>query len=222
MIIRPEKPVSETVAEIWTDGPKVLIKFFERDDDFRETVKDRGFRWDWDRDAWCRKCNQFTGSTQDRAAEIGNLLLLAGFVVEIGDDEIRRRAIAGEYEPEQLRWIAKKIEGKYKNYFAVAWEYGNDEIYKAARAIGGSRWSKPEVVVPSYQFEAVQDLADEYGFNLSPGALELIEEARQARDSALIVKPAAGATPQAGRKEPEEQEEGDDAGGIDATLRDDD
>ncbi len=217
MIIRPENPKTETVAEIWTDGPKVLIKFFERDDDFRETVRNRGFRWDWDRDAWCRRCNKFTGSAQGRAAEIGNLLLLAGFVVEIGDDEIRRRAIAGEYEPEQLRWIAKRTSGEYKGYFSIAWEYGNDEIYKAARAIGGSRWSKPEVVVPSYQFEAVQDLADEYGFKLSSGALELIKEAKQARDSALIVKPAAGPAPQTGKEKKQVE-----ADGIDADLRDDD
>ena len=27
--------------------------------------------------------------------------------------------------------------------FSVEWEYGNETIYKAARAIGGSRWSKP-------------------------------------------------------------------------------
>ncbi len=221
MIIRPENPKTETVADITTDGQKVFIKFLEHCDDFRETVKGRGFRWDWDRDAWCRRCDKFTGSAQDRAAEIGNLLLLTGFIVDIKDDEIRRLAIAGEYEPENLRWIKKRTCGEYKNYFAVAWEYGNDEIYKASRAIGGSRWSKPDVVIPSNQFEAVQDLAEEYVFKLSHGALDLIEQAKHARDSALIVKPVVGPTPRAGRK-PSEQLDEDHSGSIDAELRDDD
>lgn len=213
--VRPETPVSEIPAEIRIAGDTVEVVFPERNETLRTTVKGRGFKWTGDR--WARKIDKFAGTPVDRAGEIGNLLLRAGFVVRIFDETAREKAIAGTYEPECVRWIAKRVSGKYAGWFAISWERGNETIYDAARKIAGSRWSKPDVVAPPEQYEAIIDLADEFGFRLSPGALTLIEQARTAKEEALVVKPAAGPEPIKG--EPKERTA---PGEIDADLRDDD
>ena len=160
-----------------------------------------------------RKISIFAGSVEDRSGEIGNLLLKAGFIVQINDEPAREKAISGTYEPEQKRWVKSLIEGKYKGYFALSWEYGNQKIYEASRSIAGSRWDKPYVVIPASQYEAVLDLADEFGFKLSEGANKLVEEAIKTRNSSIVVKP--GDTP-----EPVKEVKST-PGEIDDELRDD-
>ncbi len=214
--MRPQNPCTETVADILIMDNHVQISFLERDDDFREIIKDHGFRWGGFDVGWERKCNQFTGSALDRATEIGILLLKAGFIISIVDDTLKEKILKKEYEPEQIRWITKRAEGKYKDWFSISWEYGNEKIYKASRAIAGSRWNKPNVVIPSYQFEAILDLVDQYSFRLSPGALQLIEQARQTKEEALIVDMSTAGL--SITEKPTKELEA----GIHASLRDDD
>lgn len=185
--IRPTNPLTETVADISISGQYVHISFLERDDKFREVIKNNGFSWGGFDVGWERKCNQFTGSPLDRATEICILLLKAGFIISIMDDTLKEKILKKEYEPEQKRWIAARISGKYKGFFSLSWEYGNEKIYNAARAIAGSRWDKPNIVIPSYQYEAILDLTDQFDFKLSAGALELIEQARKTKEEALVV-----------------------------------
>lgn len=214
--IRPVKPVTETVADISISGNYIHISFLERDEDFREIIKEHGFSWGGFGVGWERKCNQFTGSTLDRATEISILLLKAGFIISIVEDTLKEKILKKEYTPEQKRWIFKRTSGSYNGWFSVEWEYGNETIYKAARAIGGSRWSKPSVVVPSYQYEAIQDIAEAYNFKLSPGAIDLIESAKKTKEESLIVDMSE--TIELPIEEKPKKEEF----GICASLRDDD
>ncbi|MGB3988439.1 MAG: hypothetical protein WBK67_01970 [Minisyncoccales bacterium] len=213
--VRPEKPVSEIPVQIRIRETTVEVLYPERNDTLREIVKQRGFRWSGD--CWARTVGQFAGTPVDRAAEIGNLLLRAGFAVRMFDEAAREKAIAGTYEPEYVRWVKRLTGGNFDGWFGFTWEQRNDVIYSAARKIAGSRWARPIVVVPAAQFEAVLDLADEFGFQISPGARDLVEEARAAKEAALIVKPTEGPAPIKG--EPKEQTA---PGEIDADLRDDD
>lgn len=211
--LRPEMPVTETVATIAIRDNLVTVTFSEKRDDFRKVVKDNAFAWQDGR--WVRKTGLTTGAPEDRAAEVAIDLLAAGFVVRVLDDDARAKTVAGEYEPEILRWIAKRTTGEYAGWFSLSWERDAEEVYTAARKVGGSRWAKPNVVIPASQFEAVLDIADEFGFALTPGALALVEAARQAKAAALVVKPAPKS-----RKGETKQRTAD--GEIDETLRDDD
>lgn len=213
--IRPVQPITETVANILISGNYVKITFFEKDSDFKDLIKSHGFRWGGE--GWKRKCNKFTGSPLDRATEISIKLLKAGYIVCIVDDSLKEKVLNKEYEPEQKRWIAKRSEGKFKDWFSISWEYGNEEIYKAARAIAGSRWSSPNVVIPSYQYEAILDLVDKFDFKLSEGAIELIAEAKKAREEALVVDMSEVELPTS-----EQAKENETEVGIHASLRDDD
>jgi len=184
--VRPENPVTETVAEIRALEDAIEVEFPERRDDFRELVKK--LKMEWSGKFWRRKLNSRNGTPADRAAEAGHRLLAAGFPVRIFDAAIREKAICGEYEPECTRWVLARTSGDYTGWFAIIWERP-DDFYKAAKAIPGSRYSKPSVVVPPEQFEEVLDFAKMYGFRLSAKAQEVIETARRAKEEALIVKP---------------------------------
>jgi len=215
-IIRPKDPVTETVAEISISTPYLYISFLEHDDNFRELIKDHGFSWGGFNVGWERRCTVYTGTPLDRATEISILLLKAGFIISISDDTLKEKILKKEYKPEHKRWIAKRTAGHYKDWFVVFWEYGNERIYKASRAIAGSRWDSPDVVIPSYQFEAILDLVDQFNFKLSGGAKELIEQARKSKEEALIVDMSETEEP-AITEQPKKEEYG-----ICASLRDDD
>lgn len=186
--VRPESPVTETVAEITVKEDIVEIHFPEKREDFRELVRFKlGYSWDKNKTAWSRRIGIKTGSSQDRAAEAGNKLLAAGFPIRIFDADIRARAINGQYEPECHRWIMKRTANQYTGWFSISWPRGED-FFRAAKKLPGSKYDKPDIVVPAEQFEQVLDFAEMYEFNLSPGAQELAEIARKLRDSVLTAK----------------------------------
>lgn len=214
--IRPVKPCTETVADISISGNYIHITFFEKDEDFREIVKGHGFTWGGFDVGWQRACTNYTGSPLDRAAEMGILLLKAGFIICIYDDELKTKIVNKDYKPEHKRWIHAIAKGDHPGWFGISWEHDNEKIYKAARAIGGSRWSRPYVVIPPYQYEAIQDLAEAYNFKMSNGARELIESAKQTKEEALIVDMSE--TVESPVKEKPKKEEA----GIHVSLRDDD
>lgn len=185
--IRPENPITETVAEIKVLDSAVEIDFPEKRDDFREIVK-KQLRMKWSGSFWRRKLSTKNGTPEDRAAETGHRLLAAGFVIRIYDAEVRARAIAGEYEAECTRWVmVRKADAKYPGYFAISWSRDED-FYKAAKRIGGSRWSSPSVVVPPEQFAEVLDFASMYGFKFSETAQEAAEVARMSKESVLVAR----------------------------------
>lgn len=213
--LRPVKPATETVADISIFKNYISISFFETNDDFKSIIKDHGFSWGGFGVGYKRECNKFTGSALDRATEICILLLKAGFIISIDDDRLKEKILKKEFEPEQKRWIFKRTSGQYNGWFAIQFEYGNERIYKASRAITGSKWSNPSVVVPSYQFEAILDLKDSFNFELSEGAKELLEQARKTKEESLIIDMSET---ELHVKKVDKKEEA----GIHASLRDDD
>ncbi len=185
--VRPETPITETVAEIRVNGNTLEVYFPEKREDFRQIIK-KQFRFEWSGLCWKRAISAVTGGTpQDRATETGHRLLAAGFPIRIFDEALRARAIKGEFEPECRRWVKKRTAGEYAGWFSLSWPYEED-FYKAAKKLPGSRYSKPDVVVPAEQFEQVQDFAEMYGFQLSAGAKEISETAKKIKDAALTAR----------------------------------
>ncbi len=181
--IRPEKPVTETVAEIRVGENSVEIVFPEKLDDFREIVKKQlHMKWEG---KWERKLISRNGTQEDRAAEAGYRLLAAGFPIRIFDAEIREKAIHASYEPECTRWILARSGKEYDGWLAIVWDR-EDDFYKAARRLPGSRYSSPSVVVRPEHYEEVLDFAGRYGFKVSANAQSLINAAKEIRERALI------------------------------------
>ncbi len=182
--VRPENPISETIAEISAHETSIQVKFPEKREDFRLLMRKHSFSWMSDR--WQRNLNTRAGEPADRAAEIGHILLGSGFVIRIYDDAIRQSAISGKFEHEQTRWITVYISGKEQGRLCIHW--GRDEdYYKAAKRLPTARYAKPDISVAIEQYEEVLDFAELNSFAISPKARSAIEAAKAARESALVV-----------------------------------
>ncbi|MDU6263741.1 MAG: hypothetical protein E6600_04495 [Anaerocolumna aminovalerica] len=181
--VKPENPVTETVVEIQVKDDKVTAKF-EKNDEFREIVKELGFKWNG---IWEREITEFTGKAEDRASELGNKLLNAGFPIMILDETVRNNAVNGIYERECTRWI--KFREK-ESLVAINWQGKDDKLYKIARTIPDSKWSNPSVVVKVERYKEIEEFADLYDFKFSKAALKAIEEHKEALEKIKAVKPA--------------------------------
>ncbi len=215
MTIRPPEPSGSLVAEIRIQGKLVTARYPERNEDFRLLL--RGSKYTWEDGQWVRKIGTSGGDPLDRAAELGVKLLAAGFPVRVFDDELQRRILATEYEPECFRWVMKNPPtGK----FLVKWEEG--DFYSESKRLPGAKWeSRVGMLVPKEAFREVLDFAERYQFKLSSGAHDLVEEARAAFEGAMVAKvsvPGQVAAPMPGSRPVLKAEQVN--GEIDADLRD--
>lgn len=184
--VRPGEPKTETVAEIRIKGDVIEVDFPEKREDFWVILKKQmGFNWSGT--SWQRTIVPKNGTPSDRAAEVGHVLLVAGFPIRIYDDVVRQKAISGDFAAEQTRWIMCRKEGaEYAGWFAISWGK-EDDFYAAAKRIPGSRWHSPSVVVPPEQYEQVLDFAAHHKFTLSDVAQQAAAQARHAKEDALVV-----------------------------------
>lgn len=155
-------------------------------------MHDHYLSWDKERCCWSRTIIAANGTTQDRAAEIGNLLMANNYIVRILDEDLRRKAIAGDFEDEHMRWILGRIAEPHNGWLTIQWARKED-FYKNARKIRGSKYLKKphySVVVPPESFDEILDFAGMYGFRISEKAQEIIDKAKIVREASMIVSVA--------------------------------
>lgn len=184
---RAERSRAERTAKS-TDNPKpgvVVIKYapngtaidlvYEKDADFIEIAKRNGFEWASFWKLWCKGIDQYTGSTEDRMANVGHDLLDAGFVVEFPSAEIKEKAVKASYEREHASWIradGSKIEIWFKR-FKGKWNlYGNAMSIKSAKYIKG----ESRILVKPEFYKEVLEFAQEYDIPLTEDAKALIQK----------------------------------------------
>lgn len=184
--VYPENAVSGAPVEIKIADDKVSA-IYEKNEKFREIVRSLGYSWSGK--AWEREIKETTGLAVDRAAELGNKLLNAGFPVTILDNEARQKAIDGTYEPECKRWIRLRITGDHAGKLAITWGH-SDDLFNIARRLPGAKWVSKAMVVRPDHYEEMEEFARLYGFRFTKAAAEAIEAAKQARASATVIKPA--------------------------------
>ena len=186
-VVFPEEAVSEIPVVILVTETDVKIKS-EKNDTIIKLVKERGYHWDYWNKTWVKQITARTGTATERAAEIGNKLLNAGFPILIEDPQIRDKAINGIYEPEHTRWICLIAKGKHEGKLRITWAGKDDELYQKARSLPRSRWDKGVVVEVQY-YKEIEDFAELYGFRFSPGARAKIDEYKEQLRNAIRVKP---------------------------------
>jgi len=182
--VRPEHPITETVAEITHTQDTVKISFPERNDQFREIVK---FKLDytWDAPCWTRKMGVTDENIKDRAAEAGYKLLAAGFCIRIIDEDLRQKAISGQYKTECKKWITSPLS--FPGKLGIWWKKDSGDYYARARRIPGAKWISPSIKVPAEHYEEVLGFAEVHGFQVTPGAQKIIDQAKKAKEEALTV-----------------------------------
>ena len=218
LTMRPETPTTSLITEISVQDHAVIARLPEKDEKFREIVKSMGYKWTGGK--WEKPINLKTGSSVDRAAELGIKLLAGGYPIRVYSDEVRAKIQTGDYQQESDRWIYRNTQF---DQFSLSW--GRDEdFYREFKRLPGAKYDREHKVmlVPNEAFREVRDFADRYKFNLSPGALALIQEAEQAFAEAMVMTDVKAKVkeqlPQPGDVPPKlEIEQGE----IDAELRDD-
>lgn len=183
--VKPENAKTDIAAEIIVKNDKISVKF-DKNEEFRTIVKSLGYKWDG---IWCKKINELTGSAEDRAAELGNKLLNAGFPICIMDETIRNNAINGLYEAECNRWIMTRCKGKYEGMLVIKWWEKNDNLYHTSRKLTGSKWDG-ETIVRIEHYKEVVEFAELYGFKFTKATLKAIEEYEVAKEKIEVVAPA--------------------------------
>ena len=151
-----------------SDESRIYAKYI-KDSDFMEIVKSLGYRWSGA--AWYKDINEYTGNSDDRSAELGNKLLLAGFTVRFHNVESKNMAISGNFELESDRWIKYRKDGEK---LAVCWKEKNDTLYRAAKKLPGARWKSGAMLVDIEFYHEVLDFAETMGFSVSKTAQEEI------------------------------------------------
>ena len=183
--IRPAgDPVSLTIAEIRNIANAIEVVFPEKRDDFREQIKMLGYAWK--ESCWHKSLDGTTGNAVDRLAEVAHRLVASGFVVRLHNTTAREKAISGQFEPEQTRWVLKIVSGKHAGWLLIKWGHA-DDLYSVARSLPGARYVRPHVVVPAGAIEAVAEFADKYGFAMSASVNDILEAHRAALAGGAVV-----------------------------------
>lgn len=151
----------------------VLYARYIKDDDFIKIVKGLSYKWEG---VWCKKITEYTGTFQNCAAELGNILLTNGFTVQFPSTKIKEKAMSADFEHENDRWI--KYNTKIEK-IAVVWKNRSDVLYENAKKLPGAKWSNGSMNVKIEFYKEIEDFAETMGFSISKKAKEKIEEYKQ-------------------------------------------
>lgn len=200
VVLSPEHKESGTPVTVAYTDKEVSVES-PKDSGVIETAKGCGFRWDGD--TWTMQIDVKTGSAVDRAAEIANKLLLAGYQVTV-PVAISQAAVSGSYELRCTRWICSYSDDEEHVY--LSWDRNDDMYYKALELTGAKWRSRRGMRVPTSSADEIEDFAQLYGFQITDDAKEAIAEYRK---SVTIVAPESG--------KPAEKKDGEEA--LDSILQ---
>lgn len=165
--VYPENKKTDAVVKIKLKHDSIVTEF-EKNNDFITVVKGLGYKWDGDN--WVKNITETTGSAEERAAELGNKLLNAGFPIAITDDDVRNNAINGNFEPECTNWIIER-NGK----LVIKWKGYSDKLYSKAKSLPGAKWNEGMVINVAHYME-LEEFAELYGFKFTKSARALIDK----------------------------------------------
>lgn len=166
--ISPNEIKYDGIVEIRATQDKIDV-FYIKNKDFINIVKSLNYRWNG---CWSREIKETTGTYIDRAAELGSKLLNSGFIVSIQNEEIRERAVKGDYEQECYRWINVKDKSK----LAIKWLKKNDKLYDASKRLPTSKWNGGAMIVDVSKYKEVKEFAEMFGFKFTKAAMKMIDE----------------------------------------------
>ena len=171
-VVAPKKPLHTGSVSIQIEGNEVRASY-DRNEHFREIVKEIDFTWDTRNRYWSLEADETTGEPIDVASDLANRLL-AGFMV-VASTAIIDRAVNGYFKPRHLKriWFAKSGKEPIFRMFPK----GDNEMYQRMRSLPGAEWNTLEksIDVPKSSWDAIMDFSNAYGFKLTSAAKNLAE-----------------------------------------------
>lgn len=180
LMVTPDGSEGKIAVTIITTETLLTLKS-DKDDQVISIAKAYGLRWDGT--AWIRDIGMTAGKVQDRAAELGNALLSAGYPVRFDSQEIRTAAVSGQFIPESTKWVIRNDSEHLK----VWWKGHDDNIYSLVKSIKTAKYEKGVFIVNVAQWREIMDLQSA-GFTISDKALNTIEMYKAAHASKIEVE----------------------------------
>ena len=169
--VKPENLTTDAVAEVKFSNSMLTVSFLSKNNALIKVCKDACMKWNSNSLLWERKLSEITG-TIDRVVEIGHKLLKAGIPIAIADENVRNKAVKGEYADECLLWVMNGPDDKLR----ISW--GDGDWYEKSKRISGAKWSseKRNMMVPVSSFKEIRDFAECNNFKVTTLAKEKMDE----------------------------------------------
>lgn len=165
--IYPESFEGRPVVKVEIDF-KTIKLIVEKNEEFRLLVKKNNYKWvDY---SWQRTLKSGDDNVKDRVAEIVSILLNAKFPVRVEDNEIREKAVSGEFDKEITRWIELKGDK-----FLVVWDKKED-LYDVIKSLPSSKYEKPNITIEKERYQELEDFAQVYDFTFNIEAEVLLKK----------------------------------------------
>lgn len=167
--IYPENVDCNNVCTITEENNQIALES-DKDAEIVGLCHELNYKWTGGR--WKLNVTSRKGNVSDRIVELAHKLLLNGFPVKL-DKALAKRAVNGDYEPINPRWIVAGKNGKVLLYF----ERGGS-IYDNARKLSSAVWDKEmgAVSVSAKYYEEIRDFADMHCFNITSDAMALLDD----------------------------------------------
>lgn len=168
IVVEPAEKKHPDVVSISYNATQVQVHYYQYEEALVSIAKDLKYRWK--RPDWCLKIDALSGSASDRAAEIGNALLNAGFSIKISES-LKDAAINASFEKRFPRWINATATD-----FIVTWLGSDNTLFKRAKKLPKATWKRGVgMVVPATSFAEIEDFASIEDFKFSKSAKDLLK-----------------------------------------------
>lgn len=174
LTIKSDNNSFDLIVELRKNG-NYLEAIYPKNETFKQIVKELSFSWSSSNYCWRREIDEYNGSFDDRAAELGNLLLNAGFTVQFPTNESKEMAINATFSKEQERWI---LWNDKKQSLKIFFER-DSKIYKYAKMLPAAEYSNLGILVKPQYFKEIFDFAECYDFSFSKKAKAILEKAKE-------------------------------------------
>lgn len=133
---------------------------------------------------YVRRVDECAGSIDHRAAEAGDALLAAGYMLTMEDEALKTRIMSGDYEREKRCWIRETDRADM-----LRLTYPRDAALHRYVCMAGGRWNGKYVEMPIVYADRLDDLIRLYGFSVTEEAARRIEAWRRALRTATVYRP---------------------------------
>ncbi|MFW5760210.1 MAG: hypothetical protein ACOCXH_04430 [Cyclobacteriaceae bacterium] len=184
--IKPADPRNMVLARVHVEDNNIIVDYPARNDTFYDLIKVKlGYRWDTAR--WVKAVDKYSGPIRDRIVETACEMLNKNFCVQISAEYIEDIK-AGDYSPEQTRWIKAVTSGRNEGKLAVCYNWPGEDFFKELKKIDGFEFDKPHKLFRPENFVALEEFAEVYNFKFSEKAWELVEAEKRKWDEAVEVE----------------------------------
>ena len=181
-IISNENPITSTIAKITNTENVVRIEFTERNDIFKNVVKNKKYKWNSNDFCWERTFPIYLLPIEDRISEIALLLIKNCISVCVYDNNAYNKVKNNEFELECSRWV---IYDNIYNCFIIKFNI-EDKLYDVIKRIKGNKYINSTTFQFNKEyFNEVIEFADCYGFKFSKKALDLINVAKEMKEKSI-------------------------------------